>query len=232
MGGNAWFVAIQSLLQWVATKTSLECLICVGFCLLCWFAFMLWGIIGKCICFVIGFLYPMYGSFLAVEDGDKDQALKWVKYWMVFTSFTMFEYFGYSVIHWIPFYVIAKIIFFIWLVNPVTQGFQLGYDYFAVWIRKYRNGADSFLEESTAVVDSMMATSEVSQSSSADVQEYIEEELCRAADNAMKNGNVPGAARRAPTMNRNASPAPCISLRRERDARGHSRSPSRSRGGA
>lgn len=194
---------------------------------------MLWGIIGKCICFVVGFLYPMYGSFLAVEEGNKDQALKWVKYWMIFTSFTMFEYFGYSVIHWIPFYVIAKIIFFVWLVNPVTQGFQLGYDYFATWIRKYRKGADSFLEESTAVVGSMLATGEVIQSSSAEVQEYIEEELCRAADNAMKSGSASGATRRAPPMNRNASPAPCMSLQRERDVRGHSRSPSRgSRGSA
>lgn len=206
---NVWVVATQGL-QRVVTKTSLQSLTCVGFCFFCCFGFLLWGIIDKCICFAIGFVYPMYGSFLAVEDGNMDQVLQWAKYWMVFNSFTMFEYFGQGVICWVPLYGIGRTIFFIWLVHPLTRGSQIVYNYFAAWLTKHLNGVDSLVEEFKAVVNLMARK----------VREYMKSELCRAADVAWGSENAQGATRQSRPTNRNMSPAPCTSSARKCDVQG------------
>jgi receptor expression-enhancing protein 5/6 len=66
----------------------------------------------------IGFLYPAYASFKAVETPEKDDDTKWLTYWVVYACFSVFFDFSDIIIFWIPFYDLLKCCLFIWLMYP------------------------------------------------------------------------------------------------------------------
>lgn len=66
----------------------------------------------------IGFLYPAYASFKAIETPEKDDDTKWVTYWVVYAFFGVFFEISDLLIFWIPFYDLLKCCFFVWLMLP------------------------------------------------------------------------------------------------------------------
>lgn len=74
---------------------------------------------AELICNSIGFVYPAYASIQAIESRNKDDDTKWLTYWVVFATFSVFEYFSDIMLSWFPFYWLAKCVFMIWCFAPV-----------------------------------------------------------------------------------------------------------------
>eukprot|EP00245_Coleochaete_scutata_P015046 TRINITY_DN655_c0_g1_i3.p1 TRINITY_DN655_c0_g1~~TRINITY_DN655_c0_g1_i3.p1 ORF type:complete len:159 (-),score=21.39 TRINITY_DN655_c0_g1_i3:51-527(-) len=79
--------------------------------------------IGVC----VGFVYPAYASYKALESKTTEAAAQWLTYWTVFSLFTVVEYLAGFLIAWMPFYYLAKLAFILWLQLPQTKGAMLLY---------------------------------------------------------------------------------------------------------
>lgn len=101
-------------------------------------AFILYGVGGQLICTALGFLYPAFESFKAVESGDPVAMQLWLMYWVVWAIFLSIEHICYYVLIWIPFYYPIKLGTLLWLFNPTTRGAKYVY-YWLVLPFLYRN---------------------------------------------------------------------------------------------
>ena len=63
----------------------------------------------------------------AIESTNKDDDTLWLTYWIVFCLFKIFEGFADSLISFIPFYFIGKLVFLVWCYYPSTKGADLLY---------------------------------------------------------------------------------------------------------
>jgi len=67
------------------------------------------------LCDIIGFIFPAYLSFKAVESADTRDDTQWLTYWIVYSYFGLLEFFGDYILFWIPFYSLLKCCFLVWL---------------------------------------------------------------------------------------------------------------------
>merc|ERR1712107_44070 len=89
-------------------------------------AFLLYGVGGQIVCTLIGFLYPAYESFKAIESNSALTAF-WLRYWIVFAFISTFEHMLYYILVWIPFYYPIKLGLLYWLFATRTQGANYAY---------------------------------------------------------------------------------------------------------
>lgn len=99
------------------------------------------------ICNVVGFLYPAYMSFKALEttDDSKDDK-QWLTYWVVYSLFTVMDSFIGFTLSFIPFYYFLKLSFYVYLFHPKTMGATIVYDKIVnPLLKKYESQIDSKL---------------------------------------------------------------------------------------
>jgi receptor expression-enhancing protein 5/6 len=82
------------------------------------------GIISK----LVGYFYPAFESFKALETARGVDDRKWLTYWVVFGLLTLIEHPLYSVLSMVPFYFFIKMLFLVWLYLPMTDGAQVIYE--------------------------------------------------------------------------------------------------------
>ena len=75
-------------------------------CTVTWLMFG-WG--AQLLCNVIGFVYPAFCSMKALNSRSKDDDTQWLIYWVVFSYFSVVEFFSDIVCGWIPFYWLFKV---------------------------------------------------------------------------------------------------------------------------
>ena len=75
----------------------------------------------------MGFLYPAYASFKAIETKAKDDDTQWLTYWIVFALFNVFETFVDWILYWIPFFYALKLAALVYLMLPQTRGAEFIY---------------------------------------------------------------------------------------------------------
>mmetsp|Transcript_624 Transcript_624/g.1170 ORF Transcript_624/g.1170 Transcript_624/m.1170 type:complete len:137 (-) Transcript_624:155-565(-) len=71
---------------------------------------------------VLGFLYPAYQSYKALESDRLDAAAEWLTYWVIFSLFSVLESVASFLVSWIPFYNVLKLMFLLWLLLPRFKG--------------------------------------------------------------------------------------------------------------
>mmetsp|Transcript_6355 Transcript_6355/g.12149 ORF Transcript_6355/g.12149 Transcript_6355/m.12149 type:complete len:162 (+) Transcript_6355:448-933(+) len=71
---------------------------------------------------LLGFTYPAYASFKAIDSADPNDDTQWLTYWVVFACFSIVESAASFVVSWIPFYFFVKLGFLVWLYHPATMG--------------------------------------------------------------------------------------------------------------
>jgi len=78
---------------------------------------------------MIGFLYPAYMSFKALEGGKSidGDATQWMTYWITFCSINLTEDTFPFLARSISFFYVIKVLLVIWLYHPKTTGAQLIY---------------------------------------------------------------------------------------------------------
>ncbi len=79
------------------------------------------NIMGSLLVNLVGFVYPAYASFQAIESPQKDDDVQWLTYWVVFSFFNVLEFFSDLLLFWVPFYFVFKVIGLIYLFAPQTK---------------------------------------------------------------------------------------------------------------
>jgi receptor expression-enhancing protein 5/6 len=79
------------------------------------------------LCNLVGFVYPAYASFKAIESEEKEDDTQWLTYWVVYAVFNIIETFVDLILFWFPFYYSIKFGFLIWLFLPNVRGAQYLY---------------------------------------------------------------------------------------------------------
>ena len=79
---------------------------------------------------LLGFMYPAYASFKAIESKRTDDDVQWLTYWVVFGLFKVIEFFTDLLLHYIPFYYAFKAVAILYLVLPTFNGATVLYKSF------------------------------------------------------------------------------------------------------
>jgi len=97
---------------------------------------------------IVGFLYPAYASFKAIESTETADDTQWLTYWVVYAFFNLVEsLIDFSVGTWIPFYFFIKIFIVLWLQLPQFMGALYIYQSFlAPLLRKHEKQIDSAID--------------------------------------------------------------------------------------
>ncbi|KAL3666948.1 hypothetical protein V7S43_007895 [Phytophthora oleae] len=77
---------------------------------------------------LVGFIYPAYMSFKAINTPGTGDDTQWLTYWVVYAFFNLTESVTDLVLSWIPFYFFFKIAFLVWTYHPATQGSNVIYN--------------------------------------------------------------------------------------------------------
>lgn len=82
------------------------------------------------LCNLVGFVYPVYASFIAIETPSKEDDTQWLTYWVVYATFTVLESFVQLILFWFPLYYSLKFGFLIWMFMPHSRGALFLYKHF------------------------------------------------------------------------------------------------------
>ncbi|KAI3639019.1 hypothetical protein MIR68_003517 [Amoeboaphelidium protococcarum] len=83
---------------------------------------LVFNVAGSLLTNLLGFLYPAYKSFKAIESHATDDDTQWLTYWTVYGFFTVIEFFTDILLHWLPFYYIIKAAVLTYLLLPQFRG--------------------------------------------------------------------------------------------------------------
>jgi receptor expression-enhancing protein 5/6 len=83
---------------------------------------LFYGYKAQAISDLVGFVYPLYATILAIEVQKKEDNMFWLSYWVVYGFVYMLEEFIDYFHYWLPFYYPLKVVFFLWLYLPQYAG--------------------------------------------------------------------------------------------------------------
>ncbi|GAB5037239.1 receptor accessory protein 5 [Nannochloropsis oceanica] len=73
---------------------------------------------------VVGFVFPAYASFRALEAGDQAESKIWLAYWVVFGGTNLLDFFSEFITYWLPFYYLLKLALTVYLILPQFRGVE------------------------------------------------------------------------------------------------------------
>ncbi|XP_072050710.1 receptor expression-enhancing protein 5-like isoform X2 [Amphiura filiformis] len=141
--------AFTDVLATVETKTGIKRTYFVAALLV---VVALWLVVGYAAAFIssfLGFLYPAYASVKAIESDRKDDDTQWLTYWVVYSAFSLFEFFTDLFLSWFPFYYLAKMLFLGWCMAPIaSNGSSFLYSRFIrPFVLKHQKKIDESLDQ-------------------------------------------------------------------------------------
>lgn len=116
--------------------------------------FVLWGFTGELVCSLAAYVYPVYASFKAVEDGNPEQKTGWLIYWITFYSWCCAEAVAYRLVAWFPGYHLVKLIFILALTVPNAGGARRLYGWvLRPFFQRHRPKVEEAIARSTSHLD-------------------------------------------------------------------------------
>jgi receptor expression-enhancing protein 1/2/3/4 len=83
---------------------------------------MLGDFLCKILLNILGYVWPAYQCFKAVESQNTEHIREWAVYWLTLALFTGAERLLDIFVSWMPLYYEAKLLFVIWLWHPKSRG--------------------------------------------------------------------------------------------------------------
>ena len=98
----------------------------------------------------IGFVYPAFMSFKALESKGEDDDKQWLTYLVIYSLFQSLEGVFSIITSIIPFYFVLKLAFHVFLFHPSTQGATTLYEKVLLpFIKPYEEKIDQTAYEIT-----------------------------------------------------------------------------------
>merc|ERR1719433_2235189 len=72
--------------------------------------------------YMVGFVYPTFRSYQAIQSPEADDDKKWLVYWVVYAMITTLENALFFIVYWIPFFQAIKTIAFVFLWHEQFEG--------------------------------------------------------------------------------------------------------------
>ncbi|KAL7910869.1 TB2/DP1, HVA22 family domain-containing protein [Trichoderma velutinum] len=95
---------------------------------------------------IASFLFPIFASYKALKTSDPAQLTPWLMYWVVFSCCLLVESWVYFILAWVPFYGYIRLLFFLYLILPQTQGARVLYEqYVHPFLRENESQIDDFI---------------------------------------------------------------------------------------
>ena len=66
--------------------------------------------------------YPLWASFKAIKSTGSSDDTTWLIYWVVMSLASFAECYLVPFVQWVPFFMLARLVFYIWLQLPVCNG--------------------------------------------------------------------------------------------------------------
>lgn len=123
--------AVHNALEQLEEKVKMAREHIIGFAVLL-LGVVFWLFVGlRGVGYLVGFVIPTYESWRAIKTDELNDDRKWLVYWVIYSFITTVEGISDILLSWIPFYEVAKIILFIALWHPTTEG--------AEWLFQFSN---------------------------------------------------------------------------------------------
>jgi receptor expression-enhancing protein 5/6 len=143
------FLPVAQAAEFFGTEPGYVAVVGIVFVL----GFLLFGIGGNLITQLVGFVYPAYESFKAIEHfkSEREDApvlmRTWLTYWIVYSLFSVVEVFVDYILYWIPLYYLVKLVFLVWLF-PRQGGADVIYKLIIEpTLRQYRRRIDTAIDD-------------------------------------------------------------------------------------
>jgi len=171
-------------------------------------SFILFGFGSGPLCNLVGFIYPLYASFKAINSERKDDDSQWLTYWVVYAFFTVIESFTDLFLFWIPFYYFIKMAFLLWCYLPQFEGSLVIYKKF---IDPYLESHAAAIEFEASVIKKSLGLKKLPPSERvrvADANASPAPAAAAAPVHATATTSAPASAPSAPTAESSPAPAP------------------------
>ncbi|POS79687.1 HVA22 family TB2/DP1 protein [Diaporthe helianthi] len=113
----------------------------------------MFDIFAKLLSSIASFLFPLFASYKALKTSDPAQLTPWLMYWVVLACALLVESWTEWFLVWIPLYSYIRLLFFLYLILPQTQGARVIY---TTYIHPYLEENESQIEELIATTHDKM----------------------------------------------------------------------------
>jgi len=149
-------------LGFLESKSGVNRLYLFGGCIAVLSLYLVVGYASGFIVALLGFLYPAYASVKAIESDNKDDDTQWLTYWVVYSGFSITEFFSDIFLSWFPLYFLFKCMFLCWCMAPFSwNGAEFIYRRFiAPFILKHEKDADAILSKAAETAKGLYSKAE------------------------------------------------------------------------
>jgi len=149
-------------LEFVETKTGVDRLYLFSGCVAVLALYLVVGYASGFIVALLGFLYPAYASVKAIESTDKEDDTQWLTYWVVYSAFSIAEFFSDIFLSWFPLYFLFKCSFLCWCMAPFSwNGSEFIYRRFIQpFVEKHTEDAEELLSKAAGLAKDLYGKAE------------------------------------------------------------------------
>ena len=106
------------------------------------------------VCALLTCVYPMLMSIKTIESKSDEDTKNWLSFWTVFGVFSIIEMFFGFILAFIPYYSIIRIVFFVYLMAPQTNGAHAFYaSVLAPYLKTHEKEIKAFIEKVQSQAD-------------------------------------------------------------------------------